>query len=103
VDSYTASVCVVPALQLELDRRSGIRSLIALVCVLAGTLIYVELRRSPTLATHAGWLVAFLPRPMMTCAKMLLTDIRTMRSAVDIGLQHLLWRRGRARSASTSA
>jgi radical SAM superfamily enzyme YgiQ (UPF0313 family) len=46
---------------------------------------------------------AFRPRPMLTYARMLLTDVRTMRSAIDIGLQHVLWRRGRPRSASTSA
>ena len=45
---------------------------------------------------------AFRPRPMLTYARMLLTDVRTMRSAIDIGLQHLLWRRGRAATQNSN-
>lgn len=45
---------------------------------------------------------ALRPRPMMTYARMLLTDVRTIRSAIDIGMQHLLWKRGRSGSKSTA-
>jgi anaerobic magnesium-protoporphyrin IX monomethyl ester cyclase len=34
---------------------------------------------------------AFRPGPMMTYLKMLLSDRRTFRSAIDVGLQHLGW------------
>jgi anaerobic magnesium-protoporphyrin IX monomethyl ester cyclase len=43
---------------------------------------------------------ALRPRPMMTYARMLLTDVSTIRSAIDIGMQHLLWKRGKSGSRS---
>jgi anaerobic magnesium-protoporphyrin IX monomethyl ester cyclase len=46
---------------------------------------------------------ALRPRPMLTYARMLLSDVRTIRSAVDIGLQHLTWRRGHAKSRQITA
>ena len=46
---------------------------------------------------------ALRPRPMMTYARMLLTDVRTMRSAIDIGLQHLTWRRGHQKTRAAGA
>lgn len=45
---------------------------------------------------------AFRPGPMLTYLKMLLSDRRTFRSALTVGLQHLAWTRktgGRGRSA----
>jgi anaerobic magnesium-protoporphyrin IX monomethyl ester cyclase len=39
---------------------------------------------------------AMRPGPLVTYLKMLLSDKRTFRSAVDVGLQHLGWTRGRA-------
>jgi anaerobic magnesium-protoporphyrin IX monomethyl ester cyclase len=38
---------------------------------------------------------AFRPGPMMTYLRMLLSDRRTLGSAIDVGLQHLGWTRGR--------
>jgi anaerobic magnesium-protoporphyrin IX monomethyl ester cyclase len=38
---------------------------------------------------------AFRPGPILTYMKMLLSDTRTFKSAVDVGLQHLGWTRGR--------
>lgn len=38
---------------------------------------------------------AFRPGPIMTYLKMLLSDTRTFKSALDVGLQHLGWTRGR--------
>ncbi len=38
---------------------------------------------------------ALRPGPMMTYAKMLMSDASTLKSAVDVGLQHLGWSRGR--------
>ena len=46
---------------------------------------------------------ALRPGPMLTYAKMLLTDGRKMRSAIDIGLQHLTWQRGHQKSRDRSA
>ena len=37
---------------------------------------------------------AFRPGPILTYAKMLLSDVSTLRSAVDVGLQHLGWSKG---------
>ena len=39
---------------------------------------------------------AMRPGPMLTYLKMLLSDTRTLASAIDIGLQHLGWTRGRS-------
>jgi radical SAM superfamily enzyme YgiQ (UPF0313 family) len=39
---------------------------------------------------------AFRPGPMVNYLKMLLSDRRTFKSALDVGLQHLGWTRGRA-------
>ena len=39
---------------------------------------------------------AMRPGPMLTYLKMLLSDTRTFASAIDIGLQHLGWTRGRS-------
>jgi radical SAM superfamily enzyme YgiQ (UPF0313 family) len=38
---------------------------------------------------------ALRPGPMMTYLKMLLSDKRTFKSAIDVGIQHLGWTRGR--------
>ena len=46
---------------------------------------------------------ALRPRPMITYARMLLTDVSTIRSAIDIGMQHLLWKRGRSGSKSLTS
>ena len=37
---------------------------------------------------------AFRPRPMMTYLKMLLTDMNTFKSALQVGLEHLQWAMG---------
>ena len=39
---------------------------------------------------------ALRPGPMMTYARMLLSDVSTLKSAVDVGLQHVGWGRNRA-------
>ncbi len=40
---------------------------------------------------RAFWEWAFRPGPLMTCVRMLLSDRRTLRAAIDVGLQHLGW------------
>jgi anaerobic magnesium-protoporphyrin IX monomethyl ester cyclase len=42
---------------------------------------------------------AMRPGPMFTYLKMLVSDISTVKSALDIGLQHIGWTRGRSRRA----
>jgi radical SAM superfamily enzyme YgiQ (UPF0313 family) len=46
---------------------------------------------------------ALRPRPILTYARMLLTDGRTLRSALDIGLQHLTWKRGHEKTRAVGA
>ena len=46
---------------------------------------------------------ALRPRPMLTYARMLLTDARTLRSAIDIGLQHLTWKRGHQKTRAAAS
>lgn len=43
------------------------------------------------------------PGPMLTYLKMLLSDTRTFKSALDIGLQHLGWSRRRRAAGPLTA
>ena len=38
---------------------------------------------------------AFRPGPILTYLKMLLSDLSTFRSALEVGLQHLSWQSGK--------